>query len=331
MQQTQLEVKVPSLQRPGSLETLELELESGELELEELSLPGSLTASTAATAIHGCLQVCYFAALIVNCIHTKDMRLFCQLLLIQISLCFDAGLYAVGGLVPNDGRARAVILSALATGGRVRLLGSVVAWAWLVPWAAEVSCRCRTTPISNEAAVGLLHGNFVATCICGFFGMRELCFLLRGEPPSALDSSVAPKFGDCLPSNALLGGQFRLSKVDLEETGRAIFVPSRERKGLYFASGIALLSHLMAGSIIAGRTGTTYRPWWLLGAVMALACRQGASKLAEGASCQDRFQREIPRILCSLGELLWISCAMLQLHRCEADPSGWQQTCEVPT
>ena len=64
---------------------------------------------------------------------------------------------------------------------------------------------------------------------------------------TSLGAARNAQFGDCLPSNALLGGQFRLSKEDLEATGRVIFVPARTRSGLYIGSGLAMLTHLIGG------------------------------------------------------------------------------------
>merc|ERR1712203_1106476 len=101
--------------------------------------------------------------------------------------------------------------------------------------------------------------------ISAFFVLREVSFLIKGEPMSALDAAARPQFGDCLPSQAVLGGQFRLDKADLEETGRVVFVPARKRQGLYIGSGLAMLFNLIFG--FAMLQATPFPPWLLFGAV----------------------------------------------------------------
>lgn len=181
----------------------------------------------------------------------------------------------------------------------------------------------------------LAQAESIAGFLTIYFAVRELCFFVRGEPPSALDATLTPQLGDCLPSNALLGGQFTLDRADLETTGRVVFVPGRERKGLYVASGFAMCSHLAGGGSLYFRAG--WQPMWFLGAVFALLARKladcrggsvgGKSEAGERSKPQPRL-RDSMRLLCRVGELAWMLCCVWQLQRCEAEGSGWQPRCE---
>jgi len=199
---------------------------------------------------------------------------------------------------------------------------------WLVPWAAELGCRCTPSPWPQGPLL-LVQSQSLATFVSAYFAMRELCVLLRGEPPSALDASVAPRFGDCMPSNALLGGQFRLDKADLETTGRTVFVPARPRKGLYVASGLAMCSHLLGGVALCRRGLAP--PWWLLGSGCALLARKagdcGSQRPAAAKAEGQVGLREAARLACRAGELWWMWCCVRQLQRCEAGDVGWLATC----
>ncbi|CAK8999849.1 unnamed protein product, partial [Durusdinium trenchii] len=148
-----------------------------------------------------------------------DGSLFLLLSGLQVSLAFEVCVYAAGGFAMQS--------KLLETAGRIRLFLGATAWVWLLPWAAELHCRCG--PSSPTAILATQQGYSLAWFVTGFFALREVCVFVRGEPPSALDRSQPHQFGDCLPSNAVLGGQFRLDKAELEETGRAVFVPSRPR------------------------------------------------------------------------------------------------------
>ena len=50
------------------------------------------------------------------------------------------GSWAHGGRLP---------LSLLTTLGRLRLLGAALAWPWLLPWAAELGCRCQAGQVGG--------------------------------------------------------------------------------------------------------------------------------------------------------------------------------------
>merc|ERR1740121_3164121 len=173
----------------------------------------------------------------------------------------------------------------------------------------------------------LQHGNFVAVLISGFYMLREVSFLVRGEPVSALAPGSAPaQMGDCLPSQAVLGGQFRLAKADLEETGRAVFVPARPRSGLYVGSGLAMLGHLVMG-MLQGHA-TPLPPLMLLGALIGLAGRTvgdvpalKGSREKAGIDTLQLWRREGPRLLCRVGELVWVGLLIVELRRAEAHPA----------
>jgi len=257
-------------------------------------------------------------------------RLFAALAVVELALLVEAAVFALGGF------GRPCSLAVLTFAGRVRLLGAAVAWPWLVPWAAELSCRCGA--VSGPTGAALLHHSVgAAALVGGFLALREASFLVRGEPPSALGSGEEPRLGDCLPSQAVLGGQFRLDKADLEETGRVVFVPARPRQGLYVGAGLAMLGGLLFGACMAWSSSPP--PWLLLGSLVALMGRwfgqlpkfkgrseEGAAAIAATDSGL-LWRREGPRLICRLGELVWLWCCVMELRRCESLPE-WLASCE---
>jgi len=310
-------------------------------DLEEgLPAMAKMRASPLATAAYVLIVLGYAVVFRTHWDSTKAQgSFFAQLAVVELCLAFEALMYAAGDLslwrrCSTGGRG----VAALAFAGRVRLLMSAIAWAWLVPWAAELSCRCGATPLPQGGFV-LLHSRGVATFLSTYFAAREICFFLRGEPPSALDASMRPRFGDCLPSNALLGGQFRIDKTELEETGRIVFVPTRHRQGLYVASGLATVSHLIGG-VALGRWGLSGIEawWWAVGVACALLARKlggccsatGRDAHAEDRDAASRPRRrwrcEAARVACRVGELWWIWCCVVQLQQCEA-AAQWMHEC----
>mmetsp|Transcript_117221 Transcript_117221/g.373394 ORF Transcript_117221/g.373394 Transcript_117221/m.373394 type:complete len:359 (+) Transcript_117221:82-1158(+) len=304
---------------------------------------GSLRAPVArvsrfATAAFLALAAGHLLLLREQWLTTADRgTLLLRLTLPGASLAFESGVYAAGAL----GRF-STARSALEVLGRVRLLVSTIAWAWLLPWSAELSCRCGAAD-PRRGWIMVLNAETIATAITAYFLLRELAFMIRGEPPSALDPSLQPKFGDCLPSNALLGGQFRLNKAELEASGRVVFVPARPRKGLYASPGLALASHLLAGLALWSSTPVPAR--LLAGAVCALAARmfsdfsglgderETSAAPARGPSPQGVASggfgcaRDVSRLVCRAGELVWIWCCVQQLQLCESSAS-WLPKCE---
>lgn len=293
-------------------------------------LSGAARASRLATAAYLLIVAGHAWLLRVHALATgAEGRLFGALAVVEAALLVEAAVFALGGF------GRPCSLSVLTFAGRVRLLGAAVAWPWLVPWAAELSCRCGA--VSTSAGAALLHHSVgAASLIGGFFALREVSFLVRGEPPSALGSSEMPQIGDCLPSQAVLGGQFRLDKADLEETGRVVFVPARKRQGLYIGSGLAMLGNLLFGTAMA--LASSFPPWLLLGSLGALLGRwfgqlpKFKARDEEGAAAMATtdsgllWRREGPRLVCRFGELFWLGCCVAELRRCEV-ASGWLAAC----
>jgi len=292
-------------------------------------LSGAAKASPIATLGYVLIVAGHAWILRVHSVATSiDGRLFVALAVVEVALAFEAAVFALGGFGRPFG------LSVLTFLGRGRLLGAAVAWPWLVPWAAELSCRCGAVSPTLGAQL-LEHSIGVATFVGCFFALREVSFLVRGEPLSALGQGER-QFGDCLPSQAVLGGQFRLDKADLEETGRVVFVPARPRSGLYVGSGLAMLLNLIFGFTMALFMG--FPPWLLIGALGALLGRwlgqlpkfKGRGEEgAAGVAMTDRallWRRETPRLVCRFGELFWIWCCVMELRRCEAMPT-WLATC----
>lgn len=293
---------------------------------EPVLLSGSARASRLATAGYVFVSLGHIWLLRQHAATASAAgRFLFSLAVVEAALAYEGAVYALGAL------GRSCNLSVLTFVGRVRLLGAAMAWPWLLPWAAELNCRSGAVSIGT--GVALLHQTtFVAVLISGFFILREVSFLFKGEPASALGAGEA-QIGDCLPSQAVLGGHFRMDKADLEETGRAVFVPARSRSGLYVGSGLALLGHLIMG-IVQGHTNAA-PPWLLLGALCGLGGRvfgdvrkfKGDRKEGVGIDALLLWRREGPRLICRLGELFWIGCCVFELQRAEESPA-WLASCE---
>mmetsp|Transcript_138432 Transcript_138432/g.386136 ORF Transcript_138432/g.386136 Transcript_138432/m.386136 type:complete len:338 (-) Transcript_138432:69-1082(-) len=297
---------------------------------------GAVHVSRVATGAYHLLVFCHLALLWAHWKTTgAGGAFFTRLAAVEVCIAFDVAVYAAGDLswwVLFRGCGRGLALLEFA--GRARLLMSAIAWVWLVPWAAELCCRCTDAPPPHSSLV-LVQAENLAMFICAYFGIREMCFFIRGEPASALDTAVTPRFGDCLPSNALLGGQFRIDKVDLEQTGRIVFVPARPRAGLYVASGLAMCSHLAGGTALCRRG--LLPPWWLLGSMCALlgrkvgdfkACRGRCIDTTDHQHKAQRRLQDVVRLACRAGELWWMACCVKQLQQCEANALTWQPHCK---
>ena len=213
--------------------------------------------------------------------------------------------------------------------GRVRLLGAAMAWPWLLPWASELSCRCGTVTVATGQILRQLT-LALAGLLTAFYVWGEMQLIIF-TPPKPASGSQQSMMAGCLPET-LLGGQFRLDKADLEETGRAVFVPAQARKALYAGAGLALMGHLAFG-IAFGHQDLP--PWLLLGALLALLGRW----VGESASDETQARREHFRLPDALApvklhdwHVAWVSCcgsiaAVLELQRCEA-ASSWLLRCE---
>jgi len=291
-------------------------------------LSGSARASPLATAGYFGIVFGHIWLLKVHAVATGvDGTLFGTLAAVEVALAFEALVFALGAW------GRSCNFTLLTVLGRVRLLSAAIAWPWLVPWVAELSCRCNVVGKSTGAMV-LHHSLGVATLVGGFFLVREVSFLFRGEPASAIDAGAKAQLGDCLPSQAVLGGQFRLDKADLEETGRVVFVPARPRQGLYIGSGLAMLANLIFGVTFLNQA--LFPPWLLLGAAAALSGRWFGQLpkfkgREEGSTTSDStlvWRREAPRLVCRFGELIWIGCCILEIQRCEST-SSWLDSCNL--
>lgn len=293
---------------------------------DPILLSGSAKASRLATAGYVLVTLGHIYLMRMHALTASaDGRFFLSLAVVEAALAYEAAVFALGAL------GRSCTLPMLTWVGRVRLLGAAIAWPWLLPWAAELNCRSGAVSPSTGSSM-VLQSTMVAGIVSAFFILSEVSFLFKGEPASALGAAEA-QFGDCLPSQAVLGGQFRLDKADLEETGRAVFVPARPRNGLYIGSGLAVLGHLVMGVIQALKA---FPPWMLIGAVLGLLGRwfgkvpQFKGKREDGAAMDGLllWRREGPRLVCRFGELLWIGCCVLELQRDEAMPS-WLASCAI--
>jgi len=291
------------------------------------SLSGAARASPLATA--GYFAVTLGHAWLAT-VHSQNTNtggvFFACLAVVEVTLGFEAMVLGIGGC------SRSLGLSLLTLMGRLRLLCTAIAWPFLSPWAVELSCRCNA--ISQHTGRHLSHLTMhAALATGGFFILREVAFMIQGEPPSARGSSAQSQLGDCLPSQAVLGGQFRLDKADLEQAGRAVFVPARPRSGLYIGSGLAMLFHIIIGFALGGVNAAP--PWLLAGALIALLGRrcQEVKKVflrsedGKGSAVGDNiWLREWPRLICRFGELIWIWFCILELQRCETS-GQWLAEC----
>eukprot|EP00438_Fugacium_kawagutii_P012537 Skav217747 [mRNA] locus=scaffold7254:24374:25267:+ [translate_table: standard] len=286
-------------------------------------LSGAAQPSRLATLGYWAIALGHLWVLRVHAVATgAEAMLFTTLALVECALAVEAAVYAIGSWGHQFG------LPLLTLAGRVRLLGAAMAWPWLLPWASELSCRCGTV----TAATGQILRHLtlaLAGLLTAFYLWGEVQLLIFTSPTrsSGQDSMMA----GCLPET-LLGGQFRLDKADLEETGRAVFVPAQPRKALYVGAGLALMGHLTFGLAFGLQA---LPPWLLLGAIMAMVGRWVGnlppmkSKGEREMNTSDAtvlWRREAPRLACRLGELLWIYCCVLELQRCETS-SSWMLAC----
>lgn len=257
---------------------------------------------------------------------SSETWFFGALAVVELCLSFEALVFAAGCL----GRPGAA-LKFLRTVGRFRLLGAAMAWPWLIPWSVELGCRGHALSL-NFGATLLSQTRGLALFINGIFLCRELSLIFSDVPVSAY-GAAKPQFGDCLPGNAMMGGQFRLDKADLEETGRAVFVPATPRSGLYIGSGLAVLANLLLAPNFAISGG--FPPWQLAGVICALLARQfgqlppfkGRKEGSDRFDSRLLWRREGPRLVCRLGELLWITFCVLELQRRE-NSADWLPACE---
>jgi len=300
----------------------------------DVLLAGAARASRVATAGYALVCAGHLWLLRVHSLQLSSVEpwFFGALAVVEVALAVEALIFAVGAF----GRPGSFI-TVLSVAGRVRLLGAAVAWPWLLPWIAELGCRGHAVS-EHVGTVLLQQSTLVAMLISGFFVLRELSLLIRSEPLAAMEAAAPAQMGDCLaPGQAVLGGHFRLDKADLEETGRAVFVPAKPRQGLFIGAGLALLLHLVLAPFFA--FSGPLPPWQALGAMSALAGRwfgqmpkfKGRDKEKEPDERFDSgllWRREGPRLICRIGELFWIGFCLLELQQREAS-SDWLLACAV--
>lgn len=286
-------------------------------------LSGAAQPSRLATVGYWAIALGHLWVLRIHAIATgAEAMLFATLAVVEVALAMEAAVYAIGSWGHEFG------LPLLTFAGRVRLPGAAMAWPWLLPWASELSCRCGTVTVATGQILRQLT-LALAGLLTAFYVWGEMQLIIF-TPPKLASGSQQSMMAGCLPET-LLGGQFRLDKADLEETGRAVFVPAQARKALYAGAGLALMGHLAFG-IAFGHQDLP--PWLLLGALLALLGRwvgnlppMKRKRDVNTSDSQTLWRREAPRLACRLGELLWVYCCVLELQRCEA-ASSWLLRCE---
>ncbi|CAK9056627.1 unnamed protein product [Durusdinium trenchii] len=221
-------------------------------------LSGAAQPSRLATLGYWAIALGHGWILWVHAVATgAEAMLFTTLAVVECALAMEAAVYAIGSWGHQFGLPLLTLL------GRVRLLGAAMAWPWLLVWASELSCRCGT--VTLETGHWLRQLTLVlAGLLTAFYLWGEMQLALFCAPPATEDSVMG-----CLPS-PVLGSQFRLDKADLEETGRAVFVPAQPRKALYAGAGLALMGHLAFGVAFAHQA---FPPWLLFGSTLAFLGR----------------------------------------------------------
>jgi hypothetical protein len=142
----------------------------------------------------------------------------------------------------------------------------------------------------------------VSTTMMVLFVGREVVGLVRGVPPSAFREAMqdgeggikgnpsAPRFGDCLASQAMLGGVFKLYS-----DGTILrYCPYPKRKHYTAPAGLALLASIWVGLNLWVEVG---RSELFLGAGLSLLCRIAGSRLGN----------PLPN---HIGEVLWLGSAV---------------------
>mmetsp|Transcript_44571 Transcript_44571/g.96116 ORF Transcript_44571/g.96116 Transcript_44571/m.96116 type:complete len:305 (+) Transcript_44571:121-1035(+) len=292
---------------------------------EGVLLAGAATASHLATALYLSVTIGHVYILWTHASLTSssDPIFFGSLAVVDVSLAFEAALFAVGAFAA-PGRC----LSVLAFAGRVNLLAVTISWPWLVPWVVELSCRSRAVSV-HSSHLWLNLSYVAATCFMAFVMLREAFFLVVPGPfdPSSGLAASASEAG-CLPGQPVFGGAFRLDKATLEETGRAVFVPIQKRENSQLGSGLAVLSHIIASVLLL-----RFPPWQAMGVAAAVVGRvlvpQKFPKKDPATSRYDPsllWRREVPRLSCRLCELAWMWCCLKELQLREANPS-WLPSC----
>lgn len=114
-------------------------LEKGDVAEESTGRVVLGVAGQVANALYLLLSLAHLSLIYVQSVSTAtDGSLFLLLSGLQVVLAFEATVYAAGGF--------SISKAALEMAGRIRLLLGATAWAWLVPWAAELNCRCNAEP-----------------------------------------------------------------------------------------------------------------------------------------------------------------------------------------
>jgi len=217
------------------------------------------------------------------------------LLVISFERAFDSTVMAIGGL--------SVPLPILRNLGRIRFFASAIVWPYFLSFAFTLGKKCKW--IAEENAVVWEH-IFLAVAIfsTGLFVLREIMWFIRGPPPSLMDATEQVNFGDCLPSNALLGGTFGINKHEAEDH-RTVFVPIPARKYNTLPSGLCVLEHLGVGiyALIEG-----FPTMFICALFLTL------SRLCSNIYYKDRTT-VFARLIVRAAEVLWLwSCL-------------WQESC----
>mmetsp|Transcript_1784 Transcript_1784/g.3993 ORF Transcript_1784/g.3993 Transcript_1784/m.3993 type:complete len:296 (+) Transcript_1784:20-907(+) len=217
------------------------------------------------------------------------------LVIMCIALIFDNLTVAVGALPAVSDRFRLV----LEYMGRIRFLVVMLAWPFLMTWHWDLACHCGVATAATASLAWHL-GMFLV----GFFILREVAFAVRGMPEA---DNTTRQFGDCMPTNALIGGSFRADPDIFTTEGLVVFRPYPPRAGAFAPAGLAIMSAACIGLLFPVFSGLGMHGCVLLAGVGGcLACRLRAN-MGKGNHMWSH-----------VAEVVWIAAAAGQLYFCQA-------------
>lgn len=273
---------------PGSTEVLRSQIPE-RTTLEQCIAPKNCTPSQ---LVHcGCALGYYFCAFILweyGHVGTDGALLLPWLFFNFVAMAFDNTVLCCGSLLGAG-----VLLDTLS---RVRFFLYVLSTPMLLMSVCELVSFCDDSTMDKFAVQG---STIISRCMLVLVLLREALGLLRGVPPPSVSVEGGSKGnpgryrpGDCLASEAMLGGAFRLYS-----DGTILrYSPFPRRKNYTVPAGIAFLASLWLGCHLFFRTG---RLSLMVGTLLAMGIRTLGS----------RFKTPLAT---HVGELFWSLALVIQ-------------------
>mmetsp|Transcript_17531 Transcript_17531/g.30686 ORF Transcript_17531/g.30686 Transcript_17531/m.30686 type:complete len:328 (+) Transcript_17531:96-1079(+) len=272
-------------------------------------------ANRLASILYTFVAIGHFGVIVHHYSSSQGGRgLFAVLALIGFSYIIEAYTFALGDLQRwMNGRHRKWSLTMQKLAGRVRFYITALATPWYWRWAADLSCRQMGG--GNPDKHDDLFRAMVMTA--NQFALFTLAWIIGQE---IYYWYTAPDTWQ----------HFLMNKRDMELTGRAIFVPTENRSGLWIAPGFGLLTHFTYACVhlYYGFCGGKV---WLWGTVVCICARGWGGNLELwpiDESFKPQFRRELARLVVMGGELCWMWSCVLALNMCEDGPR-WAARCGV--